>query len=81
MPFKDPIAPSKKENGKKEWSFKAPSYDNRTSCSIPAGDDYGTGFRTPVGSKKVSSMKSGPIPQTSKRFSADEIFDHEDISG
>ena len=82
MPFKDPIAPKqKKREGQKEWSFKAPSYDNRTSCSVSAGDDYGVGHKTPVGSHKVSGMGSGPIPQKAKMFSPDEIFSHEDISG
>lgn len=81
MPFKNPIAPKMKKDGKKEWSFKAPSYDNRTSSSIPGGDDYGVGFRTPYGKEKAGSMKSGPIPQTSKCFSPDKIFEDEDISG
>ena len=67
MPFKDPIAPKqKKREGQKEWSFKAPSYDNRTSCSVSAGDDYGVGYKT---------------PQKAKMFSPDGIFSHEDISG
>ena len=73
-PFKNPIKPAKKENGEEEWSFKAPSYDNRTSCSIPGGDDYGNGFRTPVGKEKASGMKSGPIPQTSNCFSPQDVF-------
>ena len=64
-PFKNPIKPAKKENGEKEWSFKAPSYDNRTSCSIPGGDDYGNGFRTPVGKEKASgknvAVKAGSV--------------------
>ena len=80
-PFKDPIAPRKKENGVKEWSFKAPAYDNRTSCSIPGGNDYGVGFRTPVGKETAASIKSGPIPQEAKCFSPDEIFNGEDRKG
>ncbi len=80
-PFKDPIAPSQKKDGVREWSFKAPSYDNRTSCSIPGGNDYGIGFKTPIGKERASSMKSGPIPQESKCFSPDEIFYHEDVKG
>ena len=77
----DPIAPRKKENGVKEWSFKAPSYDNRTSSSIPAGNDYGIGFRTPVGKVKASGMDAGPIPQSTRQFSPDEIFKTEDRKG
>ena len=77
----DPIAPRERKDGQFEWSFKAPSYDNRTSSSIPAGDYYGTGYRTPVGKEKASAMSSGPIPQESKCFSPSEIFSHEDKKG
>lgn len=71
----DPIAPKQRINGKEEWSFHAPSYDNRTSGSIPAGNDYGVGFKEPVGKFNASSYPSGPIPQSSKCFSPLEIFD------
>ena len=73
-PFKNPIKPTKKEDGEKEWSFKAPTYDNRTSCSIPAGDDYGVGFRTPVGKEKPNAMASGPIPQKAMSFKPDDVI-------
>jgi hypothetical protein len=80
--LKDPIAPKRKyEETLKEWSFNAPSYDNRTSCSMSAGMNYGVGYRTPVGKEKVSSMESGPIPQKSHSFSPDEIFTREDKKG
>lgn len=73
--MKDPIAvKQKKRDGQKEWSYKAPSYDNRTSCSMSAGDDYGIGHRTPVGKEKAGSVESGPIPQKSYSFSPDEVF-------
>lgn len=82
--LKDPIAPRQKVDGTYPFEFKAPSYDNRTSCSMSAGNDYGVGFRTPVGKDKASSMESGPIPQESRCFSPDEIFygkDAEDQKG
>lgn len=72
--LKDPIAVKEREDGKYEWSFKAPSYDNRTSCSIPGGNDYGIGHREPVGKFKASPLTSGPIPQSAHAFSPDEIF-------
>ena len=72
--LKDRIAPKEKVDGRSEWSYKAPSYDNRTSSSIPAGNYYGTGFRTPVGKESAGPMKSGPIPQESECFSPDEVF-------
>ncbi len=80
-PFADPIAVREKANGREEWSFKAPSYDNRTSGSIPGGDYYGAGYRTPVGKMDASPMSSGPIPQSSKCFSPNEIFQYEDKKG
>lgn len=73
-PFKDPIRPTEKVNGTKEWSFKAPAYDQRTSCSIPGGDSYGVGFTNPIGTTKVTPITSGPIPQKSMCFSPDEVI-------
>lgn len=75
--LKDPIAPKQKKDGDYPFEFKAPSYDNRTSCSMSAGDDYGTGFRTPLGKEKARSLSEGPIPQEARCFSPDEIFDGE----
>jgi hypothetical protein len=72
--LKDPIAPKKKEDGNYPFEFKAPSYDNRSSCSISAGNDYGIGFRTPVGKDRAGPITSGPIPQEAQAFSPDEIF-------
>jgi hypothetical protein len=79
--LKNPIAPKGKEDGVYPWSFTAPSYDNRTSCSIPAGNEYKTGFRNPVGKEKAGSMESGPIPLSSHAFSPHEVFDGEDEAG
>lgn len=61
--WKNRIAPRKKESGKYPFDFKAPSYDNRSSCSIAAGNDYGVGFNQPVGRFKARSVDSGPVPQ------------------
>ena len=79
--LKDPIAPKQRKDGNYPFTFNAPSYDNRHSCSMKAGNDYGVGFRTPVGKEKAGSMGSGPIPQKSNAFSPDRIFDHEDKKG
>lgn len=72
-PFKNRIKPTEKVNGQKEWSFKAPGYDQRTSCSIPGGDSYGVGFSNPVGTSKVTPITSGPIPQHAFSFSPDDV--------
>ena len=80
-PFKDPISPSKRDNGKYPFEFKAPTYDNRTSCSISAGNDYGVGFRQPVGKESARPINDGPIPQQAKAFSPYEIFENSDKKG
>ena len=80
-PFKDPISPSMREDGKYPFEFKAPTYDNRTSCSISAGNDYGVGFRTPVGLERARGLDQGPIVQESKCFSPYEIFENADKKG
>lgn len=86
--LKDPLHPKKVERGQDYKKgplpleeFKAPSYDNRTSCSVSAGDDYGIGHRMPIGKEKASNLTSGPIPQHSYSFEPEHIFDKEDKKG
>lgn len=78
---KNRIAPKQKKDGDKIWSFKASSYDNRSSCSVSAGNDYGKGFTQPIGDFKTSSVESGPIPQKSHVFRADEFIESKDVEG
>lgn len=80
-PFKDRTAPKQKVNGMYPWDYAAPTKDQAHSGYLSAGDDYGVGIRQPVGTFKTSSMASGPIPQTSKGFSPNEIFDKSDERG
>jgi hypothetical protein len=77
--LKNPIAVRKKENGKMPFSAKAPSYDNRTSCSLALGNDYGVGHRNPVGTEKLSGKS--PIPMKAQSFSPDKVFNREDNAG
>ena len=77
----DPIAPSQKKNGMYPWSYVAPTKDQAHSGYLSAGNDYGVGFRTPIGKEKASGPESGPIPQYSKCFSPNEIFNGEDKKG
>lgn len=76
--FKDPISPKQKKSAIKPWSFAAPSYNNRSGCSIQAGDEYGSGFRQPVGKEKDGS--NGPIPMKSFKMEADEVI-KKDVRG
>lgn len=79
--LRDPIGVKTKVNGKYPFEFKAPTYDNRSSRGISAGDYYGVGHRTPVGSEKASSLDSGPIPQKAECFAPGKIFGKEDKKG
>ena len=47
--FKDATAISKGKIESSPWNFDAPSYDERSSCFVNAGDHYGVGHRQPVG--------------------------------
>jgi hypothetical protein len=79
--LKDPIAPKQKKNGIYPWSYNAPTKDQAQSGSLSAGNDYGVGFRVPVGKEMAGSYDSGPIPMESKCFSPDAIFNAEDKKG
>ncbi len=70
-PFKDPIAVKERKTSK---SFVAPSKEKATTGRfMSAGDNYGVGFRTPLGKKIANSMMSGPIPMKSKCVDPNEI--------
>lgn len=79
--FKDRLEVKEKKDGAYPWSFNAPSYDNRTSSSIPAGNYYGIGVPQPVGTFKDSGPEKGPIPQKSFCFKPNEVFSSEDKKG
>jgi hypothetical protein len=70
--FKDPIAVKTRKTSK---DFVAPTKEQATTGTkfMRAGDDYGVGHRTPVGSFKASSLESGPIPMKSKCVDPNEI--------
>lgn len=59
--FKDPIAPNPSSaKVKTPWNFEAPIYDER--CKVAAGDNYGVGFRNPVGHKGSPKMHVDTMP-------------------
>lgn len=60
------------------YNYVAPSYDNRTSCSMKAGDEYGVGFKTPIGKDKASSYMSGPIPLGATAFTIEEVVNRDE---
>ncbi len=65
--FKNPIDKSPKpdfkpKDGKPEtiWDYRHPHYDERSSCFVKAGSEYGVGYRNPVGTEKVSDKSAVP---------------------
>lgn len=53
--FKDPIAVKEGKKVKNPWNFDQPPYDERTSCYVNAGTNYGVGHNQPVGKFKANS--------------------------
>ena len=67
-PFKDPIAPKRRVCDKQ---FKAPTKEVATTGRfMSAGDNYGSGFKLPVG--KFSASNEGPILMKSKSFNPND---------
>jgi hypothetical protein len=66
--FKDRTAPKdqkpkdKPVDGKKSpWDFSCPQYDQRSSCFVNAGTNYGTGIKQPVGTDTHSNSYAVPV--------------------
>jgi hypothetical protein len=63
-PFKNPLSPRERQTSS---TFAAPTKEQATTGRwMQAGDNYGVGYRTPIGKERASDMSSGPIPQKSK---------------
>jgi len=60
--FNDPIkAKNSKKSVKNPWDFKCPDYDQRSSCYVNAGTDYGVGKNQPVGHAGNPSSSGVPM--------------------
>lgn len=63
-PYKGHIPPKERKASK---AFAAPTKESATTGRyMSAGDDYGVGYRTPVGKESARSLSSGVIPQETK---------------
>ena len=63
MAFDDPIASKVKKNKQStSWDYRAPAYDERTSCYVDAGTHYGIGFNNPVGHEGPAKMRVATMP-------------------
>lgn len=70
----DPIA-YKTRTACKE--FAAPTKEQATTGRyMDAGDNYGVGYKTPVGRDRPRSVAQGPIPQEASCFRCDEAIRH-----
>ena len=61
--FHDPIAPKVKEEKKNSpWDYRAPQYDERSSCFVNAGTHYGVGHKSPVGREGTPHSRVSTLP-------------------
>ena len=67
--FKDPTSIKKQSPKDKPidavqspWDFRAPQYDQRSSCFVNAGTHYGVGHRQPVGHEGDPKQRVGTMP-------------------
>lgn len=59
--FKNELKDAEPKKMKSPWDFTAPAYDERTSCFINAGSEYGVGKKCPVG-MEGNPKKSYGVP-------------------
>lgn len=70
-PFFNPLKPVTKKTSS---NFAAPSKEQATTGRwMDAGDDYGLGFKNPVGNFGASSYDMGPIPLSCRVINPDEL--------
>lgn len=67
--FNDPCAiksqkpQDKPKDGKNSpWDYTCPQYDQRSSCYVKAGTNYGVGHKQPVGHEGNAKSKVAPLP-------------------
>ena len=61
--FHDPIAPKiRKQRKPSPWNYRAPPYDERTSCYVDAGGHYGVGYTNPVGHEGTVKQRVSTLP-------------------
>ena len=79
--FEEPTAPINQQppyepkDGKNDpfWDFRAPQYDQRHSCFIKAGTNYGKGFTQPIGSKSQPKEFVAALPVNTTKLI--ELYD------
>lgn len=61
--FKDPIAVKEGKKIKNPWNFDQPPYDERSSCYVNAGTNYGVGHKQPIGSARNPKSEASTLPK------------------
>jgi hypothetical protein len=59
--FKDRTEVKEGKKIKSPWNFDQPPYDERSSCFVNAGTNYGVGHKQPIG--HTDNPKSNIIPK------------------
>ncbi len=67
--FKDPAAiksqkpeDKPKDGNNSPWDYRCPQYDQRSSCYVNAGTNYGVGHKQPVGHDGNAKLKVDTLP-------------------
>lgn len=60
--FSNPIAIKEGKHKKSPWDYRAPLYDERTSCYVDAGSHYGIGHKNPIGHKGAVKQRVATLP-------------------
>lgn len=69
--LENPIAPRKRDA---TYDFAAPTKEEATTGRFMcAGDNYGVGFRNPVGKEEASHIMDGPIPFGCERVNPNDL--------
>ncbi len=64
--FPNPIDKAFKKEKSSPWNFEQPHYDQRSSCFVNAGSNYGVGHKQPVGHKGNPKTEVPCLPHNKK---------------
>jgi hypothetical protein len=72
--FKDPTGiksqkpmDEPKDGKKSPWDYRCPQYDQRSSCFVNAGTDYGVGHKQPIGHEGNPKQRVDVMPMDHPR--------------
>jgi|BogFormECP03_OM2_1039629.scaffolds.fasta_scaffold00001_42 hypothetical protein len=82
--FNDPIAPKSGKKKKSPWDYQCPEYDERSSCYVHAGSNFGIGHRNPIGhdgavKQRVATMPFGRVNTMQVAYAPPKALEQEYI--